>query len=437
MLSTWFQRSLAATTLGMALWSSPTIAQEMINAPPEGFRSLYNGKDLSGWHGSTTLDPRKYAEAKEDQKKKWNDEIAKHWAAKGEVLYNDGNGAYATTDADYGDFELLLQYKTVAKADSGIYLRGVPQVQIWDFTEQEKFKLGADKGSGGLWNNSAGAKGKDPLVLADKPFGEWNQFRIRLIGERCSVWLNDKLVVDDAKMENYFDRKIPLFARGPIKLQTHGGEISWRHIYIREIGAEEANTYLRSKTSGNFKPLFNGKDFAGWKGAVDNYEVVNGAIQCKKGKGGTLYTENEYGDFTARLEIQIPPGGNNGLAIRYPGTGDPAYTGMCELQVLDNESEKYKSLDKRQYHGSAYGMSAAHRGYLRPSGQWNYQVVKVQGSKIHVELNGTTILDTDLSEVKEFMANTPHPGKDLVKGFFGFAGHGDDVRFRNIEIEAK
>ncbi len=168
-LSSWFQRSLAASTLGLALWSSPTIAQEMINAPPEGFRPLYNGKDLSGWHGSTTLDPRKYAEAKEDQKKKWNDEIAKHWAAKGDVLYNDGNGAYATTDADYGDFELVLQYKTVAKADSGIYLRGVPQVQIWDFTEQEKFKLGADKGSGGLWNNSAGAKGKDPWYWPTNP----------------------------------------------------------------------------------------------------------------------------------------------------------------------------------------------------------------------------------------------------------------------------
>ncbi len=409
----------------------------LVKTPPTGFRVLYNGKDFTGWHGFPGQDPRKYAETSEQQKKDWNEDLAKHWKADGEVLFNDGQGAYATTDATFGDFELLLQYKTVAKADSGIYLRGVPQVQIWDYTEKEKFPLGADKGSGGLWNNSPGAPGKDPAVLADKPFGQWNQMRIQLVGERCSVWLNDKLVVDHARMENYFDRKSPLFASGPIELQTHGKEISWRHIFVRDIPAAEATKILREKTSGKFKPLFNGKDLSGWKGSVENYEVVDGAIQCRAGKGGTLYTEEKFKDFIARLEFQLPPGGNNGLAIRYPGTGDPAYTGMCELQVLDNEADKYKKLDPRQYHGSAYGMAAAHRGFLRPTGEWNYQVVKVQGSKIEVELNGTRILSTDLSEIKEYMANSPHPGKDLPEGYFGFAGHGDPVRFRNVEIVAQ
>ena len=113
---------------------------------------------------------------------------------------------------------------------------------------------------------------------------------------------------------------------------------------------------------------------------------------------------------------------------------DPAYSGMCELQVLDTEHPKYKSIDPRQAHGSAYGMVAAHRGFLRPAGQWNYQQVTVKGSTIKVELNGVTILDTDLAPVKEFMANSPHPGKDLPKGHFGFAGHGDPVKFRNIAI---
>jgi hypothetical protein len=118
-----------------------------------------------------------------------------HWYVEGDELVNDGFGAYATTEKEYGDFELFVEYKTVAKADSGIYLRGVPQVQIWDYTEQAKFSLGADKGSGGLWNNSPGAPGKDPLVLADKAFGEWNKFRILMVGSRVSVWLNEKLVV--------------------------------------------------------------------------------------------------------------------------------------------------------------------------------------------------------------------------------------------------
>ena len=184
-----------------------------------------------------------------------------------------------------------------------------------------------------------------------------------------------------------------------------------------------------------FTSLFNGTDLTGWAGAVDNYEVRDGAIVCKAGKGGTLHTKEAYGDFVVRFEFRLPPGGNNGLAIRYPGNGDPAYTGMCELQVLDSEHPKYAKLDPRQYHGSAYGMAAARRGHLRPTGEWNEQQVTVQGSRITVELNGTTILDADLKDVTEFLDGKAHPGKDLKEGFFGFAGHGDAVMFRSIAIK--
>ena len=137
----------------------------------------------------------------------------------------------------------------------------------------------------------------------------------------------------------------------------------------------------------------------------------------------------------ARLEFKLPPGGNNGLAIRYPGQGDTAYKGMCELQVLDNEAEKFAKLDARQYHGSAYGMVAAHRGYHRPTGEWNFQQVTVNGSTIKVELNGTLILDCDLKTVKEYMGDRPHPGKDRTSGYFGLAGHSDPVEFRNLSIK--
>ena len=409
------------------------LAQEI--KAPEGFTSLFNGKSFDGWHGRPTLDPRKWEETADETKAKWNSEIKEHWTIDGDTIVNDGQGAYLTTDEEYGDIELLVDYKTVAKADSGIYLRGTPQVQIWDSTEEDKFKLGADKGSGGLWNNSPGAPGKDPLVLADKPFGEWNKFRIIQVGARTSVWLNDKLVVDKAIMENYHDRSLPLFAKGVIQLQTHGNEIAWRNIFIRKIGSEEANKFLASTADGEFKQLFDGKSLAGWAGAVENYEVVDGAIQCKSGHGGVLRTEEQYQDFTVRLEFKLPPGGNNGLAIRYPGEGDTAYTGMCELQVLDTEHPKYAKLDPRQVHGSAYGMAAATRGYLRPAGEWNYQVVTVKGPTIQVELNGTPILNADLSKVTEFMANTPHPGKDRTEGYFGFAGHNDPVQFRNVSIK--
>jgi Domain of Unknown Function (DUF1080) len=410
------------------------------NQPPKGFTPLFNGKDLTGWHGMSHFDPRKlWAMTDAERQKKRADELSdfqKHWKIEKGELVNDGEGGYATTDKDYGDIEMWIDYKTVAKADSGIYLRATPQVQIWDYTEAGgKWNIGADKGSGGLWNNSAGAPGKDPLVLADKAFGEWNRFRILQVGDRTSVWLNGKLVVDAAPLENFWDRSRPLFAKGPIQLQTHGGEIRWRNIFLREIPADEANALLRGKDPEGFASIFNGKNLDGWAGAVDNYDVKSGAVTCKAGKGGTLYTKETYDDFVVRLEFKLPPAGNNGLAIRYPGRGDPAYTGMCELQVLDTENEKYAKLDPRQTHGSAYGMIPAHRGYLRPVGQWNYQQVTVKGSAIKVELNGVTILDGDVAKVTDVLANSPHPGKDLKSGHFGFAGHSDPVEFKNISIK--
>ena len=146
----------------------------------------------------------------------WDEDARKHWTVQNGELVNDGNGTYLTTDKEYGDVELLIDYKTVAKADSGIYLRGTPQVQIWDSTPAGgKNALGAEKGSGGLFNNAAGAPGRDPLVLADKPFGEWNSLRILQVGERTTVYLNGKLVVNHARMENYWDRKLPLKAHWP------------------------------------------------------------------------------------------------------------------------------------------------------------------------------------------------------------------------------
>jgi 3-keto-disaccharide hydrolase len=408
--------------------------------PPQGFTALFNGKDLSGWHGRAHFDPYKLAKMPESERttlmQKWTEDARKHWTVENGELVNDGRGAYLTTDQEFGDIELLIEYKTVAKADSGIYLRGTPQVQIWDYTKEGgKWERGADKGSGGLFNNSKGAPGRDPLVLADKPFGDWNRFRILQVGERTTVYLNDKLVVDHARLENFWNRKLPLLAKGPIQLQTHGGEIRWRNIHVRAIPPDEANAILRRHSSAGFADVFNGKDFTGWDGPVANYEIQDGAIVCKTKKGGTIYTTEQYADFVARLEYKVPPGGNNGLAIRYPGKGQASTMAMCEIQILDDDAPRYAKLDPRQFNGSAYGMAAAHRGYQRPAGTWNLMEVTARGPTLKVELNGTLILDTDLSKITEFKDGKPHPGKDRAEGHFGFCGHNDPVAFRNVQIK--
>ena len=434
---TWFNRAVALVAVSVfsfALTQSP-----QAGTPPEGFTALFNEKNLSGWWGLTTEDPVKWkafsADKLAEKKAASLKDIAQHWSVDGEELVNDGHGLYLSTQKNYGDFEFLVDYKTVPKADSGIYLRGIPQVQIWDSTEEAKFNIGANKGSGGLWNNSKGAPGKDPLVLADKPFGQWNSFRIIMVGERVSVWLNGKLLVDHARMENYFNRKGQIPRTGPIQLQTHGGEIRWRNVFIREIGTNEGNEILASKGGNDFKSAFNGKNFEGWAGPTNNYSVDHGSIQCLKGKGGTIYVNDELSDFSARMEFKLPPGGNNGLAIRYPGSGDTAYVGMCELQVLDDSAKKYAKLHPAQYHGSAYGMAPAARGYQRPVGEWNFQEVTVDGSRIKVELNGTLILNADLANVEKPMYDIgKFKGRLRKSGYFGFAGHGDAVSFRNISI---
>lgn len=243
-----FRLGIALFLLGVGFDNSAPNVNAESPQPPEGFHAIFNGKDLTGWHG---LNP--HSVAKLDGKKKQSslakqrDEFPNHWSVENGELVNDGHGAYANTDKNFGDIELRLEYKTVAKADSGIYLRGTPQVQIWDSNQTYDPKRPTRRphlGSGGLFNNEPSASGRDPLVLADKPFGEWNQFRIRQIGARTWVWLNDQVVVDGAVMENFWDRSKPLPAKGPIMLQTHGGEIRWRNIFVREIGPSEAKQIL-------------------------------------------------------------------------------------------------------------------------------------------------------------------------------------------------
>ncbi len=405
---------------------------------PLGFTPLFDGATLDGWRGRPHLAPGAEAtwtpEERAAKQAEWDADVAQHWrAAEGEII-NDGHGVFLTTARDYGDFELLLEYRTVAQADSGIYLKATPQVQIWDTTEAGgKWDIGADKGSGGLWNNQRYAR--HPLVLADRPFGEWNAVRILMTGARVSVWLNGQLTVDHTPLENFWDRSRPLPARGPIQLQTHGGEIRFRKLAIRELTADEANAVLAENGADGFQPAFNGRDFSGWAGPTDDYMVDDGALQCRPGRGGTIYTVEEYDDFAARIQFQLPPGGNNGLAIRYPGAGDTAYVGMCELQVLDNTAEKYAGLKPYQFHGSAYGMAPAARGYLRPVGEWNFQEVVVEGSTVRVELNGSVITEADLGAIEEPMSGREHPGRRRTRGHFGFAGHNDPVRFRDVDLK--
>lgn len=234
---------------------SPTPTSGDLNQPPAGFKALFNGKDLSGWkglsHRNATERRALEGEALQKAQETANQQMHQHWSVVEGILTYDGKGQSLCTEKDYGDFDLYVQWKIPPGADSGIYLRGTPQVQIWDPwdprmktpgtipTSSEEwvnsYTNGRNLGSGGLWNNRRWRN--SPTSREDKKPGEWNQFLIRMVGDKVSIWLNNKLIVDHVELENYWDKTglSPLPRADQIELQHHGSELYFKDLFIREL----------------------------------------------------------------------------------------------------------------------------------------------------------------------------------------------------------
>jgi len=200
----------------------------------------------------------------------------------------------------------------------------------------------------------------------------------------------------------------------------------------------EAGTLGEEGTLGEgFVPLFDGKSLDGWElvnGSGPGYTVRDGLLVCQGGTGGNFFTKDAYADFVLRFEFRLEPGGNNGVAIRAPVEGNPAYAGM-EIQILDDYADKYATLQPWQYHGSVYGVVAARRGALKKAGEWNAEEIACRGTRIRVTLNATVIVDADLAEVTDEEIVKSHPGIRRSSGRIGFMSHGSLVEFRNLRIK--
>jgi hypothetical protein len=237
--------------LGVAAGTSAQASPD----PPPGFTVLFNGKDLGGWRGrpggggvfSPYVEAKFTPEERAARQKEWNADRDLHWrvdAATGELV-SDGKGVHLATERAFRDFELLVEWKlTQPGGDSGVYLRDFPQVQLWDPDNPREQKNGAGKGSGALWNNNPDNPGRWPLVRADKPIGEWNSMSIRMVGTRVWVTLNGQPTVVGQVLDNFFDRAQPVLPSGSIELQTHGSEVRFRRIYVRDIGEAEGQRLL-------------------------------------------------------------------------------------------------------------------------------------------------------------------------------------------------
>lgn len=406
------------------------------NMPNEkGFVSIFNGKDFTGWEGlveNPIARSKMSAKKLEQEQAKANAQMMRDWYIEDGYIGFKGEGYNnICTIKDYGDFEMIVDWKITNGGDSGIYLRGTPQVQIWDIA---RVKDGAQVGSGGLYNNQKHQS--IPLQVADNPINEWNTFRIKMVGERVTVHLNGVLVTDNVVLENYWDRKQAIFAKEAIELQAHGEDLGFRNIYVREINSGNDQLTEAEKKEG-FESLLN-KDLDHWIGNKTDYFMENDEllVRPKQGGHGNLYTAEEYSDFVFRFDFKLTPGANNGLGIHAPLEGDIAYVGK-ELQILDNTADIYANLKPYQYHGSVYGIMAAKRGALNPVGEWNSQEVIVKGDAIKITLNGTVILDGNIKEATKngTLDKEDHPGLLRNKGHIAFLGHGSELAFRNIRIK--
>jgi len=401
-----------------------------------GYVSIFNGKDLTGWEGlvKNPIERGKMSKGTLSRAQtKANEQMLKDWFIKDGVIGFKGEGYNnICTIKDYGDFEMIVDWKITNGGDSGIYLRGTPQVQIWDIARVD---AGAEVGSGGLYNNTKNER--IPITVADNPINEWNTFRIKMVGERVTVHLNGVLVTNNVILENYWDRKLPIFTKEAIELQAHGEDLGFRNIYVREIDSGSEFLTEEEKNEG-FQSLFNGKDLDQWIGNKIDYYAENNELLARPSQGGhgNLFTAEEYSDFIFRFEFKLTSGANNGLGIHAPLEGDIAYDGK-EIQILDNTATIYANLKEYQYHGSVYGVIAAKRGFLKPLGEWNYEEVMVKGDHIKVTLNGTVIVDGNMKEasINGTLDHKDHPGLKRNKGHIGFLGHGSELEFRNIRIK--
>ena len=406
----------------------------------EGFVAIFNGIDLTGWKGLVAnpiaraqMTPAQLATAQA----KADEQMRADWKVENGLLVFDGTGYDNLCSVkQYGDIEMYVDWLldlSGKEADAGIYLRGTPQVQIWDTARVD---VGAQVGSGGLYNNQTHAS--KPLKVADNAMGEWNTFFIQMIGDSVTVYLNGEQVTDHIILENYWDRKQAIFPVEQLELQAHGSKVYYRNIYVKELERPEPFTLSDEEKKEGFKILFDGTNMHEWTGNTVDYTLQDGTITLvpSQGSGGNLYTKSEFDDFIIRFDFMLTPGANNGLGIRTPMEGDAAYVGM-EIQILDNEDPIYSDLEIWQYHGSVYGIIPAKRGFLQPVGEWNTEEVIAKGDQIKVTLNGEVILDGNLREAVKngTLDQKVHPGLFNKKGHIGFLGHGSEVKFRNIRIK--
>jgi hypothetical protein len=359
-------------------------------AEGEGYkRQAFNGRNLDGWQVT-------------------NCETA---VENGSLVLKSGNG-FVRSDHQYGDFTLELDWKArqAEMYDSGIYFRAeLPSgPRPWP-TRYQANLLEGDEG------NVKPLSGATSKGLIKK--GDWNHFKLTVIGSKASLAINGQHAWTADGVEP---------ARGYIGLQAEvpkGGQFEFKNTTITEHG---------------YQSLFNGRDLSGWEGATAEasacWKVEDGLLMCTGQKGPWLRSLDQYGDFNLRLEYRLKPGGNSGIYVRVPKDGNHRNRDTSgdkpsgvEVQILDDASERYKTLKDYQYSGSVYAIAPARERVSRPAGEWNTLEINCRGTSYRITQNGTLIVDANEEEYPELKQRQ-------LKGYLGLQNHSEAVWFRNLRI---
>ncbi|MEX1135628.1 MAG: family 16 glycoside hydrolase, partial [Balneolales bacterium] len=391
----------------------------------EGFVSLFNGIDLSGWTGSTD------AYKVED----------------GQIISLTGQSGNLFTEDEYSNFNLKFDFKLTPGANNGIGIRTPSdghaaydgmELQVLDNTAEKYADLEAYQYHGSVYGVAAAERGHL------NPVGEWNSQEVIARDSQITIILNGETILEtdirEASTPHTLDgREHPglLHDSGHIVLLGHNDEVAFRNIFVQDLDIYLPNYDTDGEESENQDPisrqpiaevsLFNGQDLAGWErvGVEDGSWHANDGILSTEGEGeewemggggGWLSTENTYDNFILELEYRIPEGGNSGVFLRAPREGDPAYQGM-EIQLLDDGSEQYAGLNPWQYTGSIYDVKAPNKQVSKPAGEWQKMVIVADGPAVSVTLNGEKIINSNL--INHMDRVEEHPGLKRRSGYIG------------------
>lgn len=208
-------------------------------------------------------------------------------------------------------------------------------------------------------------------------------------------------------------------------------------------------TFTASAQKGKWVKLFDGKDTDHWhswaKEEVKGWTIAD-KVLTTEGKSGDLVTNEMYEDFIFQFEFKISPKGNSGVVYKIIEGSDSkkyfnTYASGPEYQIIDDVNYPAE-INNRQKTGANYDIIAPNDlTVVKPAGEWNKGVLKIQNNKVEHWLNGKKVVEYTYGndEWKADVAKSKFAKWEYAnahaKGHISLQGHGDKVSYRNIRIK--